>query len=110
MSRAKVLEFHRDNICSGAVRVGLEFLQVLPINAVEVVMHTDLLDAGSGHIKQQPVLYVRLAAQAVETLNLLRTDATALIERLGGHYKWSKRDGFRRLNLDPFEIPNLRDK
>lgn len=97
-------ELHRDAICSAAIRVALEFLGALPINEVEVVMLTDVLDRGSGHIHSLPVLHVRVALQAVQTLNLERAEPAALIERLGAHMDWSKRDGFRPINAGAFGI------
>lgn len=105
ISKGKILELHRDNICSAAIRVALEFLQTLPIETVEVVMHADLLDRATGHIDADPVLYLRATAQALAPLNLARTEAVALVDRLGGHLDWNKRDGFRPLNLGPFAIP-----
>ncbi|MBI1360555.1 MAG: hypothetical protein GC155_09790 [Alphaproteobacteria bacterium] len=104
LTRGKALELHRDNICASAVRVALEILMVLPIDEVEVVMHTDLLNAATGHIESEPVLYLRVAAQAIASLNLSRTEAAALVERLGGHSNWTKRDGFRGINLGAFNI------
>ena len=95
ISAGKRQELHRDAICSAAVRVAMEFLSTLPLDEVEVLMLTDTLDPGSGHIEATPVLHLRVAAQALLTLNLARTSATALVERLGGHMDWSKRDGFR---------------
>ncbi|RYY28427.1 MAG: hypothetical protein EOP62_04335 [Sphingomonadales bacterium] len=100
----KRYEMHRDALCSAAMRVALEFLSTLPIEAVEVVMLTDILDRATGHIDAKPVLYLRVAEQAVRTLNLSRTDAAALVERLGGHMDWSKRDGFRAINAAAFGV------
>lgn len=97
-------EIHRDAICSAAVRVAIEFLAVLPIDEVEVVMLTDILDRGSGHIDALPVLHLRVTLQAINTLNLQRTDASALVDRLGGHIDWNKRDGFRAINAAAFGI------
>ena len=104
LSRGKALELHRENTCASAVRVALELLMALPVDEVEVVMHTDLLDPATGHIESQPVLYLRVAAQAVASLNLSRTEAAALVERLGGHFTWTKRDGFQVINLGAFGI------
>lgn len=106
LAKGKVLELHKLNICGSAVRVAIEFLKVLPIDAVEVVMHSDILDRAAGHIQNTPVLYLRATPQALASVNLNRADADALIDRLGGHYEWSKRDGFRQLNLAPFDIPD----
>ena len=105
LPRSKVLELHRLNICSSAIRVALEFLNLLPIAAVEVVMESDVLDRSTGHIDSHPILYVQVAAQALASVNLQRAEADALVERLGGHFEFSKKDGFRPLNLAPFNIP-----
>lgn len=105
LPKTKVLELHRENICSSALRVAVEILKTLPIEAVEVVMHSDLLDRSSGHVDADPVLYVRVTAPAVTPLNLSRTDAVALVERLGGRFDWNQREGFTRLSKDGLDIP-----
>src|SRR3546814_18749986 len=64
------------------------FLACLPIEEVEVVMLTDLLDRGTGHIDAQPVLHLRVALQALGALNLHRAEPAALVDRLGGHMDW----------------------
>lgn len=97
-------EMHRDAICSSSIRVAIEVLSTLPIDEVEVLMLTDILDRGSGHIAAAPVLHLRVSAQALAAVNLTRADAPALVERLGGHMDWSKRDGFRRINEAAFGI------
>lgn len=104
LSAGKRLELHRDAICSAAVRVAIEFLATLPLEEVEVVMLTDLLDPGSGHIEGAPVLHVRVSEQALRAVNLGLTDAVALINRLGGHMTWNKRDGFRAISMAAFGI------
>lgn len=105
LSAGKLLELYRDNICSAAVRVAAEFLRVLPIEAVEVLMQPDLLDRGSGHIAPQPVLYARITAQALQSVNLTMAEPAPLAERLGAHFDWSRREGFRPLRIDTFDLP-----
>lgn len=100
----KRLELHRDAICSAAMRVALEFLSTLPIDEAEVLMHSDILDRGSGHIEGKPVLYLRATVQAVQALILARTDALAIVERLGGHMDWNKRDGFKEISAAAFGL------
>ncbi|MBP8234839.1 MAG: hypothetical protein KAY22_21325 [Rhizorhabdus sp.] len=104
LAAGKRLEMHRDAICSAALRVAIEFLSTLPLDEVEVLMLTDILDPATGHIAGLPVLYVRVAEQALRAVNLGRTDACALVERLGGHISWSRRDGFRAINAAAFGI------
>lgn len=104
LAMGKRLEMHRDAICSAALRVAIEFLATLPLDEVEVLMLTDVLDAATGHIDGSPVLHVTVAEQALSAVNLSRTDACALVERLGGHMSWSRRDGFRPINAAAFCI------
>jgi hypothetical protein len=104
LAAGKRLEMHRDAICSAALRVAMEFLSTLPLDEVEVLMLTDILDIATGHIDAAPVLHVRVVEQALRAVNLGRTDAHALIERLGGHMSWSPRGGLRAINADAFGI------
>jgi hypothetical protein len=108
LPRSKVLELHRLNICSSAIRVALEFLNALPVPAVEVVMQTDLLDRSTGDVGAEPVLYLRATPEQFADINLLRTEPDALVDRLGGHYTFKKTQGFLPLNLAPFGIPTER--
>lgn len=101
---SKRQELHREALCSAAIRVALAYLSTLPIEEVEVLMLTDILDRGTGHIAAEPVLYLRVALQAVQALNLTRTEAGAVVDRLGGHMEWSRRDGFRAINAAAFGI------
>jgi hypothetical protein len=107
LSQARVLELHRDAICSAAVRAAAECLAALPVDEIEVVMQADLLDRSSGHIGVTPVLYLRATAQALAAVNLPQTDAAALVERLGGHFDWSRKDGFRAIGLGEFDVPEV---
>lgn len=100
----KRLEMHRDAICSAAIRVASEFLGTLALDEVEVLMTTDILDRGSGHIDGLPVLHLRVTSQAISALNLARTEPAALVERLGGHMDWNRREGFRAINPAAFGI------
>lgn len=94
LSPAKIQELHRANICASALRVAVELLQVVPVPAVEVVMQADLLEPGTGHIEPKPVLRVKVSRQAIATLVLERTEAPAVVERLGGEMDWNSRRGF----------------
>ncbi len=105
LSPARVGELHRDNICSSAIRVAVELLQVIPAKAVEVVMKADLLDPATGHIHEQPVLHVLVSAQAIQGLNLERAEPAAVVGRLGGTMRWSKRDAFSSIDLDALDVP-----
>ena len=102
---AKISEMHRDNICSSAVRVAVELLRAIPADAVEVVMETDLLDRSTGHISPEPVLYARVTAQALQSVNLKLADPALLAERLGAHHNWTRKTGFSPLNLGAFDLP-----
>jgi hypothetical protein len=105
LSQGRVLELHRDTICSAAVRAAAECLAALPVETIEVVMRTDLLDRGSGHIGAVPVLWLRATAQALAAVNPPQADA--LVERLGGHWDWSRKEGFRPIRLGEVDVPEV---
>lgn len=68
-------------------------------------MQTDLLDRATGHISSEPVLYVRVTAQALQSVNLKLAEPAMLAERLGAHYNWNRKSGFSPLNLGVFDLP-----
>lgn len=76
LAAGKRLEMHPDAICSTALPVAMEFLSTLPLDGVEVMMLTDILDPATDHIDAVPVLHMRVAEQALRTVNLGGTDAT----------------------------------
>ena len=104
ITAAKRQELLRDSLCSAAVRVAAECLMAVPFDMAEVLMLTDLLNPGTGHIHSVPVLYLRATAQALEAINLERAESAALAERLGGHMSWNKRDGFKEISAAAFDI------
>ena len=106
ISAKRQKEIHRDNVCASALRIAVETLQALPIEAVEVVVLSDILDAGSGHIAPRPVLYGRFTAQALLTVNLVQADPTLAAERLGAQFDFSGRDGLRAIDVERFDIAN----
>jgi len=94
-------DLHRDNICSVSIRVAVELLKVLPVEEVEVIAQTDLLDRGSGHIVEESILYARITAQALASVKLEMAEPTALAERLGAAFEWNRKTGFQA--IDPSE-------
>jgi hypothetical protein len=82
----------------------MKFLSTLPLDEVEVLMLTDILDPATGRIDAVPVRRVRVAKQALCAVNLGGAEAHALIERLGRRMSWSHRGGFRGIDADAFGI------
>lgn len=104
LTQTKRVELHRAAICSAAVRVAIEYFSALPIEQVEVLMLADTLDRATGHIEPEPVLYLRTSIQALRLINLERAEAAALVERLGGHLDWNRKEGLRPINAAAFGI------
>ncbi len=105
LTTTRIHELHRDCVRSAAVRVAAEFLRVIPIDEVEVLVEVDLLDRGSGHIAPQPVLYLRVIAQALETVNLALAEPAPLIERLGGRLNWKRKEGLGAIDVTTLNLP-----
>ena len=97
LSKARIHELHRDTACALAVRMAVEILQALPIEAIGVIVSCNLLDRGSGMLERRPVVTLRTTAQAIAAVNLDRADPSFLVEHLGGRFAWTKRDGLAAL-------------
>lgn len=95
LSKTRLHEMHRDALCALAVRMALEILQALPIEAVDVVVSCRLLDRGSGMLVLRPVIELGTTVQALSSVNLARAEPSFLVEHLGGRFAWNKRDGFQ---------------
>jgi hypothetical protein len=104
LSGRRLRELHRDNVCSSAIRIAVEALKALPLESIDVVVQSDVLDRGSGHIEARPVFYCRFAAQALSSVNLTRVEPAPAAEHLGAHFDYSARDGMRPIDISQFGL------
>jgi hypothetical protein len=88
---------HRANICSVALRVGLEVLTVAPIPTVDVVVECDLPDPSTGETSRWPVLHLRAAHRAFLETPPGRLDPVEVASALGARMDWSPGEGFRAI-------------
>lgn len=104
LSGRRLRELHRDNVCSSAIRIAVEALKALPLDSVDVVVQSDVLDRGSGHIEARPVFYCRFSAQALSSVNLTRVEPAPAAEHLGAHFDYTARDGMRPIGVSQFGL------
>lgn len=100
LSKARIFELHRDTSCSLAARMAVELLGEFPIETIEIVVHSKILDRGTGNMLRQPTVVLRTTAQALASVNLARAEASFLIEHLGGRFSFNKREGLSRIKGD----------
>lgn len=104
LSGRRLRELHRDNVCSSAIRIAVEALKALPLESIDVIVQSDVLDRGSGHIEARPVFYCRFAAQALLSVNLTRVEPAPAAEHLGAHFDYTARDGMRPIDVSQFGL------
>lgn len=95
-------EMHLANVCAVTLRVGLEVMQVVPVEAVDIVTRCFLPNARRD-VDQHPVVYVKLPHHALKAMDMRRLEPVSTITALGGRLDWELGRGF-----SPIGIADLR--
>jgi len=103
-SASALQELHVSNICSAILRVGLETLTTLPIEAVEVVARCYLPSPRTGEFEQHPVIYVKLPYEAVQRMDIRRLEPTSAVTALGGRIDWDSTRGFAPIQIHDLKL------
>lgn len=99
-----VQEMHLSNVCSISLRVGLEVLQVVGVDFVEVVARCHLPTAGGRDTQQHPVLYVKLPHQALARMDLRKLEPVSTVTALKGRLDWEASRGFAPIPIDDLRL------
>lgn len=93
---------HLAAVCSAGLRVGAEFVAVLPVDAVEVVVVCEL-DGASG---AAPVLQMLVTAKSLTEQPWTSSEAINLAKALRARLSWTINGGFSPIELvDPPPLP-----
>jgi len=92
-------QIHLAALCATALRVGAELVGVLPEEAIEVVVHFQMLSDDRQSTNQRPVLQLRMTAKALAELDWVKGDAITLATSLGARMDWCIERGFAPLRL-----------
>lgn len=83
---------HLASICSTALRVGAEFVSVLPLGAVEVVVECDLSEGQRG--SREPILQLLMTSALLGSLDWKCGEPVQLATSVGARLDWSVEKGF----------------
>jgi len=101
---ANIQEIHLANICSISLRVGVEVLAAVGVEAVEVLARCHLRNRVGDGSEQHPVLYVKLPHAAMERMDLRKLEPISTVTALGGRLDWDTTRGFAPIGVDDLRL------
>ncbi len=87
------------NVCASALRFAVELLGLLPLDAVEVVVHGDIRDPATGLFERHPILQMTLTHTQAAATPFEKADPMALAAQLGARVNWTIQGGFAPIKL-----------
>lgn len=96
-------EMHLANVCAVTLRVGLEVMQVVPVDAVDIVTRCCLPNR-RGDVEQHPVVHVKLPHHALKAMDMRRLEPVSTITALGGRLDWEVGAGFSPIRIDDLKL------
>ncbi|CAN7175164.1 hypothetical protein LJR225_000372 [Phenylobacterium sp. LjRoot225] len=94
-------QIHLAALCAAALRVGAELVGVLPEEAIEVVVHVEMLSDDRTESLPRPVLQLLMTTEALKDLDWKAGDAITLATSLGARMDWSIERGFAPISIAP---------
>jgi len=107
MPAGKYYELYQVFICSCVLRIGSEIFSMLPVDLVIVNAIDKLLNSGTGHLEEQPILSVALSRSTIENMNLNQIDPSDSMKNFVHNMKFKKTSGFTEVEkIDPSTLNN----
>jgi hypothetical protein len=97
-------EIHLSNICAISLRIGMEVLGTVGVDAVEVLTRCHLPNRVGDGTAQHPVLFVKLPHAALERMDLRKLEPVSTVTALGGRLDWDTTRGFAAVNVDDLKL------
>ncbi|HEX5376992.1 MAG TPA: hypothetical protein VFW47_00360 [Phenylobacterium sp.] len=106
LAEGNIHELHLSNVCSVSLRVGLEVLASIGVDAVEVVTRCHLPQSGAraSQDEQYPVLYVKLPHAALSRMDFRKLEPVSTVTALGGRLDWDSTRGFAAIGIDDLKL------
>ena len=104
LPEANIQEVHLSNICSVSLRIGVEVLATVGVEAVEVLTRCHLPNRVGDGTAQHPVLYVKLPHAAIERMDLRKLEPVSTVTALGGRLDWDTTRGFAAVGVDDLKL------
>jgi hypothetical protein len=101
---AQLNELHIANVCSAALRVGMEILATVPLDSIEVISRCFLPNPQTRDFDQHPIVYVKMTHEALSRMDLRRLEPVSTITALGGRIDWDNTRGFAPIRIDDLKL------
>ncbi|MCI3134188.1 hypothetical protein [Phenylobacterium aquaticum] len=104
LPRTNIQEMHLSNVCSISLRIGVEVLSAVGVDAVEVVTRCQLPVPGGKDTEQHSILYVKLTHQAMIRMDLSKLEPVSTVTALGGRLDWDATRGFSPISVEDLKL------
>jgi hypothetical protein len=88
------------NACSAALRVAVETLAQVPVDAVEILARCHLFNPATRELEPYPVLYLKAPHEALARMDLRRLEPVSTVTALGGRVDWELGRGLAPIQVD----------
>lgn len=106
MIQSKFYEIYQDHVSGCALKMARELFALLPTDMVIVTFISDLLNTGTGHIEEQPILSVAIPRATAERLNFETLDSSDSMQNFIHNVKFLKTQGFKAVDkIVPSDLP-----
>lgn len=110
MPQGEFNELYQDSVCSAALRVANDLFSLLPAEMVIVTAVDHLLNTGSGHMEEQPVLSVAIPRRTLDRLNLPLVDPSDSMSNFVHRMDFKRTKGFTPVDrLKPEDLKQSQD-
>lgn len=97
-------ELYQDYVCSAALRVGGDLLNILPLDEVYVTCTPLLLDSANGHQRPTPVLSIQIVRETFDRLRLAGIDPSDAMKNFNHEMDFKRAKGFAEIKpLKPID-------
>lgn len=105
MPRGRFYELYQDYVCGCVLRIGQEFMAVLPVETVLVNAYSEMLNPQTGHQEVTPVLGVAMPRQTLDQLNFYSIDPSDSMRNFIHRMGFKKSAGFNA--IEPLTVTEL---
>lgn len=99
MPKARAAELYQDYVCGCVLRVARDSFAVLPVDTAIVSAVGTLLDAGTGHLRDVPIVSALIPRATVDRLDFERLDPSDSMVNFVHNMKLKKGQGFQAVPL-----------
>jgi hypothetical protein len=94
MPQGQFFELYQDYVCGCILRVARELFALLPLEAAIVTANANVLNTGTGHIENQPIVSVMMSRKTLVMLNFQTLDPSDALKNFVHRMNFKKTKGF----------------